>query len=102
VPDRLVLLHATLAVAVLCPTEPELVMLHSWLDSWRGVGDIVMGMRRQGFKLGLEDMGERWVAAFYMGSGGHEGLRAVGVAQEATPWAAVQRAAWAAVSRMSA
>jgi hypothetical protein len=54
VPDRLTLLHATLAFAVLPPTEPELVMLHRWLDTWRGVGDIVMGMRRLGFKLGLE------------------------------------------------
>jgi hypothetical protein len=69
----LALLHATLAFAVLRPIEPELVMLHRWLDSWRGLGDIVTGMRRQGFKLGLEDFGERWVAAFYRGSGGHEG-----------------------------
>jgi hypothetical protein len=35
VPDRLALLHATLAFAVLPPTEPELRMAHRWLDTWR-------------------------------------------------------------------
>jgi hypothetical protein len=97
VSHALVRLRATLAFAVLKPTEPELVMLHRWLDTWRGLGDVVDGMRRQGFKLGLEDFGERWIAAFYRGSGGAEGLKAVGVAQDTTPWAAVQRAAWDAV-----
>jgi hypothetical protein len=74
------------------PPEPQLVMLHRWLVPWRGLGDIVAGMRRGGFKLGLEDFGERWVAVSYQGSGGAAGLGTAGVAQEA-----VQRAAWGAV-----
>jgi hypothetical protein len=90
----LALLRVTIAFAVLKPTEPDLVMLRRWLDSRRGLGDIVMAMRRLGFKLGLEDFGERRVAAFCTGIGGHEELTAAGVAQEATAWAAGQQAAW--------
>jgi hypothetical protein len=42
-------LRVTLAFAVLPPTEPELAMLHRWLDTWRGLGAIVDGMHREGF-----------------------------------------------------
>jgi hypothetical protein len=55
-------------------------------------------MARQGFQLSLGDHGAgRWIAVFYEGGGGQEPISAAGVAQEATPWRAVQRAAWAAV-----
>jgi hypothetical protein len=53
-------------------------------------------------QLGLGDHGaERWIAVFYEGGGGQEPVTAAGVAQEATPWRAVQSAAWAAVWRAS-
>jgi hypothetical protein len=35
------------------PTEPELQLLHRWLGSWRGIGDIVAGMARQDYDLEL-------------------------------------------------
>src|SRR5437867_6209516 len=58
-------------------TEPELRMLHSWLDSWRAIGDVLRGMARQGWDVQLIG----------------------GTAWEPTPWRAVQRAAWAALAR---
>jgi len=30
-------------------TEPELQLLHRWMDSWRGVGDVVTGMNRHSY-----------------------------------------------------
>jgi hypothetical protein len=45
------LLRAAVGVALVPPTEPELRLLHRWLDSWRGIGDIVAGMARQEYDL---------------------------------------------------
>jgi hypothetical protein len=54
-------------------------------------------MRRQGFQVSLGEHGPmQWTAVFYGGRGGHNVTHAAGVAQEATPWQAVQ-AAWAAL-----
>ncbi len=55
-------------------------------------------MARQGFQVSLGNHGSgRWIAVFYRGSGGHEPIEAAGEAQAATPWRAVQDAAWAAL-----
>ena len=82
---------------------PELALVHRWLDSWSGIGLIVVGMQRQGFRLSLGDHGaRRWIAIFYGGHGGHEPITAAGTAQAPTPWQAVQRAAWAAMGRNAA
>ena len=55
------------------PTEPELRVLHRWLDSWRGVGDVVMGMARQGWDLQLTeyDAAEHWRATFFVAGQAH-------------------------------
>lgn len=41
----------SLAFATIEPRVRELRLLHRWLDSWRGIGDIVAGMGRQGYDL---------------------------------------------------
>ena len=47
--------------------SPVLHALHRWLDSWRGIGDITVGMAHQGYGLQLTRYDERgWVATFYM------------------------------------
>ncbi len=45
---RLVTLEAARVEANL----PVLGALRSWLDSWRGIGDVERGMARQGYDLG--------------------------------------------------
>jgi hypothetical protein len=47
--QRARLLRAAVGFACLPPTEPELRLLHQWLDCWRGVGDVVRGMARRGW-----------------------------------------------------
>jgi hypothetical protein len=91
-------LRAALAAVLVKADAPELRLVHRWLDSWPGIGLIVTGMSRQGLTVSLGEHGVgRWIAAFFHGRGGHEPIAAAGTAQEATPWRAVQRAAWAAV-----
>src|SRR5215470_10970194 len=60
--NRLALLRAAVGFALVPPTEPELRLLHRWLDSWRGLGDVVTGMNRQGYWLHLSERGRRDVA----------------------------------------
>ena len=83
------------------PADPALTRLHTWLDSWPGIGHVVAGMNRQGYEVSLGDHGSgQWIAVFYAGHGGYQPLEAAGTTQAPTPWAAVQRAAWAAVARV--
>ena len=87
-------LYAALGFLQLAPRAPELRLLHRWLDTWSGIGLIVVGMRRQGLQVSLGEHGAgQWIAVFYSGHGGHEPVAAAGTAQAATPWRAVQRAA---------
>jgi hypothetical protein len=63
---------------------------------FRWIGRFAIGMARQGFQVSLGDhSASRWIAVFYQGGGGHRPIEAAAAAQEATPWQAVQRAAWA-------
>ena len=57
------LLVAALGFLQLSPQAPALRALHAWLDSWRGVGLIVEGMRRQGYRVSLREI-DAWVAGF--------------------------------------
>jgi len=47
------LLRATLDFLALEPRAPELQLLHRCVDNWRGIGDVVTGMERQGYRLHL-------------------------------------------------
>jgi len=77
---------------------PVLGALRSWLNSWRGVGDVVHGMARQGFDLQLTRYDARgWRATFYTSGMEHSITSATGTGWERTAWHATQRAAWAAL-----
>jgi hypothetical protein len=52
------LLRAAVAFVLAPPTEPELRLLHRWLDGWRGIGHITAGMFRQGWDLQLTEYGD--------------------------------------------
>jgi hypothetical protein len=93
-------LHAALAALLVKAHAPELGLVHRWLDSWAGIGLIVVGMAHQGYQVSLGEHGTaRWIAVFYRAGGGHEPVVAAGTAQESTAWRAVQRAAWAVLSK---
>ena len=92
-------LTAALGFALLQPSAPELKLVHGWLDTWRGIGDIVVGMARQDYDLQLTRYdGRAWRATFYTSGMEHSATSAIGSAWEKTPWRAVQRAAWVALS----
>jgi hypothetical protein len=93
-------LRAAVAAMLVKAHAPELELMHRWLDSWSGIGLVVVGMTHQGFQVSLGEHGAgQWIAVFYRGRGGHEPVTAAGTAQAATPWRAVQGAAWAAVGK---
>src|SRR5213596_1746395 len=77
--------------------------LRRWLDTWRGIGNVAVGMHRQGYDLQLTQYDERgWRATFYSSGTEHSATSATGSAFEPAPWTAVQRAAWEALTRLSA
>ena len=87
--DRRATLRAALGFLVLEPRAPELQLLHRYADTWRGIGVVVVGMKRQGFEVSLGDHGAgQWIAVFYAGHGGQQPLEAAGTAQASTPWRA--------------
>jgi hypothetical protein len=87
-------LRAALGFLRLPPTEPELQLLHRWLDCWEGVGLVTVGVERLGVRLSLRHIGEGEWRAMFMDDP-MVSARGFGVAP--TPWGAVQLAAWAAV-----
>ena len=94
------LLLAAIAFAQLAPRARELRLLHRWLDTWRGIGAVVVGMHRQGFDVSLVQYDDRgWRATFYASGVEHSPTSAVGTAFEPEPWAAVRAAAWDALTR---
>ena len=96
IPQRRSPLLASLAFATIEPQTRELRLLHHWLDSWRGIGDVVViGMHRYGYDVQLTQYDERgWRATFYTTGIEHSATSASASAFEETAWRAVQRAAW--------
>jgi hypothetical protein len=84
------LLVAGLGFALLEARTPELALLHRWLDSWTGIGQIVTGMVRDGYRLHLTNIDAGvWRATFSRSASlAHDGFGAA-----TTPWCAVQLAA---------
>ena len=93
--DRRANLKAALGFLQLPPREPELQLLHRWLDTWTGVGLITVGVERQGLRLSLSHITEGEWRATFMGDSAMLAPRGYGVAP--TPWRAVQMAGWAVV-----
>jgi hypothetical protein len=92
-------LTAALGFSLLPVSAPELGLVHGWLDTWRGIGDVVVGMARQDYDLQLTRYdGRGWRATFYTSGMEHSATSAIGSAWEATPWRAVQRAALQALA----
>jgi uncharacterized membrane protein len=90
-------LLAALGFALLEPRAPELARLHRWLDTWTGVGRIVTGMLRAGYRLHLTNIdADVWRATFSRAAFlAHDGFGA-----GPTPWKAIQVAAWNALVRL--
>ena len=89
---RRALLTAALGFLQLPAQTSAQAALHAWLDSWRGVGLIIDGMRRQGYRVSLREI-DAWVASFR-----HDSMVSDdGFGSAPTPWGAVQEAAWVAV-----
>src|SRR3989442_15982627 len=96
--DRRALLYATLAAALVKRRTPELAMVHSLLDSWRGIGLIVVGMLRQDFDLSLVSYPQGCRASFLHRSHIYQPWVGQVVTWWPTPWRAVQEAAWRALN----
>jgi hypothetical protein len=76
------------------PREPELRRLHRCFDNWRGIGDVVAGMARQGYDLELRRYdGRGWRAIFFQSGFEHSLTSHARAAWAPSPWEAVQRAA---------
>jgi hypothetical protein len=98
--ERRRVLRTTLLCLQFPPTEPELASLQRAFDSWKGLGMIADGLARQGLRLWLTHVGPREWRCTLMGDNPLLAHRGYGVAP--TPWAAVQRAGWAALRGESA
>jgi hypothetical protein len=82
------LLRAALGFSLVPPTEPELRLLHQWIDSLRGVGDVVTGMARRGYRLHLSNVD----AGTWRRTLARDAMTAAdGFGADATPWRAAQR-----------
>ena len=49
------------------PPRTALRALHAWLDSWSGIGHIVLGMERYGYRVSIKKYGNgdgAWAAQF--------------------------------------
>jgi hypothetical protein len=85
-------LKCALAALRLTSSEPELNLVHRWLDTWTGLGLITVGVERQGLFLSLSHITEGEWRAVFMGPNAMLAPKGFGVA--VTPWRAVQDAAW--------
>src|SRR5713226_5503497 len=65
---RRALLTAALGFLQLPPRARELVLLHRWLDNWRGGGLIIDGMSRHGYRVSLRNVAvdSGWVCSFQL------------------------------------
>jgi hypothetical protein len=86
-------LRAALGFLRIPPTEPELQLVHRWLDTWTGLGLVTVGVERLGYRLSLGHIAQDEWRVMFMGD---PMISARGFGVAPTPWRAVQRAASAA------
>jgi hypothetical protein len=99
--SRTRVLRAALGFLSIEPREPELRVLHRWLDSWSGVGYVVAGMARQEYDLELRCYdGRGWRAIFFQSGFEHSLTSYAGSAWAPSPWQAVQQAARDALDKL--
>jgi len=55
---RRLLLRAAHGFLQLEPRAPEPRLLHRWLDTWTGLGLVVVGVERQGLRFSLSPIAE--------------------------------------------
>src|SRR5262245_35513344 len=97
------LLRAVLGYLSLEPRERELRLLHDCFDTWRGIGDVVAGMARQGYDLELRRYdGRGWRALIFTEGFEHSLTSHAGAGWALSPWAAVQQAARDALAKLEA
>jgi hypothetical protein len=93
-------LRAALAAVLVQADAPELALVHRWLDNWRGVGLLAVGLHRSGYDLDLRQYGDgHWRASFHVIGAAHSIVG--GTAWEPTQWRATQRAACEASLRLA-
>jgi hypothetical protein len=95
---RRALLAAALGFSAIhwrAPVPPVAIALATWLDSWRGVGAVVGGMRRLGYEVEMKQFPMAWRVNFRKRGGEY----VVGSAWETTAWRAVQRSACEVLSK---
>jgi hypothetical protein len=80
--------------------EPPPVVdeLREVLGSWKGVGILIDGLLAQGRDVELAHYPSGWRATVYYAGSVHSLVRGTGEARAATPWHALQQAAWETVS----
>jgi hypothetical protein len=93
---RRALLTAALGFLQLREDPPEVYPLRRYLDSWRR-GDIIAGLDAQALDIEMRQFPRGWRANLYPTGTAHSIV--VASAWEPTPWRAVQRAGWLALSR---
>ena len=99
--SRTRVLRAALGFLSIEPREPELRLVHRWLDSWSGIGYVVAGMARQEFDLELRRYnGRGWRAMFFPSGFEHSFTSHAGSAWAPSPWQAVQQAARDALDKL--
>ena len=96
-PDPSTLLSTALGFLQSIRPSLDVGLLRPWLDTRRGLGDLVSGVNTPGDDVELRQFPRGWRARLYPTGTAH--FIVVASAWEATLWAAVQGAAWKALTR---